>query len=80
MVAETNTLGHEDIAASTAGWPKDGEDAIEKHNEILGHGQEKVASITSKARSRVRGGGLCPPQPERGRVWEPFESSHVGPA
>ena len=26
---------------------------------------------------RVGEGGLCPPEPERGRVWEPFEGSHV---
>jgi prepilin-type N-terminal cleavage/methylation domain-containing protein len=25
---------------------------------------------------RVGEGGLCPPQPERGRDWEPFEGSH----
>ena len=25
---------------------------------------------------RVGGGGLCPPQPQRGRVWEPSQGSH----
>jgi hypothetical protein len=28
------------------------------------------------ANDRVGVGGLCPLEPERGRVWEPFEGSH----
>ena len=34
---------------------------------------------SAPARGRVGEGGLCPPEPERGRVWEPSEGSHLAP-
>lgn len=46
-VAEASTLGHEGIAASAAGWPEDGENAIKKHTKIVGAGSGKVACLAS---------------------------------
>jgi len=55
VVAEADAFRHEGIAASTAGWPKDGENAVEKHNDILGSSLEIVVSDSAWRGARGRG-------------------------
>jgi len=39
--------------------------------------REGMGTLSGFPSDRVGGGGLCPPEPERGRVWEPFQGSHL---
>jgi hypothetical protein len=67
-------------AASGCGGEGAGPEVPEGGSERGGGGRwgaEGRSEPFQGSHDRVGVGGLCPPAPERGRVWEPFQGSHV---